>query len=293
MVRTRSALAALVAVGSLTWAGTSHAFDPIAFAETPSLVGKPVYAATNQSLGHDKPVVFAGDALTLVEAKPFGNQGFNYVKVRTKEGAEGELQIRFLSKTPLKYSLRAPGTPKAFLKALLEDAYPLGAKMHAIREKHGYDVRSDKALDDYHMVDAMNESFTFTRAILHGMVHGAHRSEADLLREDRTKWLGADTTLLTWYADGMGEKDGKQVFVNAVRALNALDAVREHGFQMARATTEKNEKRWLVGLEDAPAPARAKIDKEKTQELDKDIAERKKKMAASFAEAAKLKSQVK
>lgn len=290
----RNSLAALAFACTLSWAGASFAFDPIAFAETPSMVGKPVYASGNKSLGNGKRWVYAGDVLTLVEAKPFGGQGtFNYVKVRTKEGAEGEIQIRFLSKTPLKYSLSNPGNPKAFLKALLEDAYPLGAKMHALREKHGYNLSLDSA-DDYHQVDALKESFTFARSLLHGLVHGATRDKVDILRDDETKWLGGgDGTLLGWYADGMDNAALKQNFVNAVLALNELDAVNDHGSEAARATSEKEKKEWLNDLKDAPAATRAKVDSEKVQALDKRIADKKKKLAASFADAAKLKARVK
>lgn len=279
---------------TLLVARSSFAFDAVPFAEVPKLVGKPVYAATNQSLGRANAVVFAGDPLTLVEAKPFGDKGaFNYVKVRTKDGAEGEIQIRFLSKTPLAYSLRTPGAPKALVKALLADGYPLGQKLHAVREKHGYDVPMD-AVEDYHFVDATQQSLDFTRTVLHEIVYGANRSKADLVTEDRTKWLGsADTQLLDWYAQGIPDARTKQSFVPAVMALNDLGAVHEAGSDMARAVSEKKEKRWTRDLDGVPAATRAKLEAEKVKELDDDIAKAKKRMAAAFASAAKNKAAVK
>jgi len=276
---------------ALLWPSASHAFEAIPFAEVNGLVGKQVYAANNKSLGLDKEV-YAGDALTLLEAKPYG-KGFNYVKVKTKEGVIGEIQIRFLSKSALRYSLRTPGTPAVLLKAILEDAYPLGAKMHAIGERHNHDVSAD-AVEDYHQLDATRASFDFSRHLLHGLVYGTNRDKVDLVKGDGTKWLGqADATLLAWYAGGIEDKKTKERFVNAVSSLNDLDSVSSHASSMAQARTEKTDKPWLRDLKDAPAATRAAIDKEKSQEADKEIADRKKKIDQAFASAAKAKALVK
>jgi hypothetical protein len=297
-----SKLVPLASAGLLAFSATSlvakrsHAFDAVPYAEVPKLVGKPVYAASNKVLSSTQgkeAVVFAGDALTLVEAKPFGDKGqFNYLKVRTKDGIEGEIQVRFLSKTPLAYQLRTPGAPKVLMKNLLADAYPLGQKLHAVREKHGYDVSMDAA-EDYHFVDATQESLDFTRTVLHALVYGSNRSKMDLVKEEHTRWLGgADATMLEWYAQGIPDAKTKQNFVSAVFALNDLNNAHEAGSQMANALSEKKEKRWTRELEGVPAPARSKIEAEKVKELDDTIASSKKKIAAAFASAAKNKAAV-
>lgn len=277
-------------------ARTSFAFDAVPYAEVPKLVGKPVYAASNKPLSHAQgkdAVVFAGDALTLVEAKPFGDKGaFNYVKVKTKDGVEGEIQLRFLSRTPLAYQLRSPGAPKTLMKNLLADAYPLGQKLHAVRDRHGYDV-SMSAAEDYHFVDATQESLDFTRGVLHALVYGSNRSKMDLLKEDHTRWLGgADSAVLDTYADGISDAKTKQNFVSAVFALNDLNDAHDFGSRMANALAEKKEKPWTRDLEGVPAPARAKVEAEKVKELDETIASTRKKLQAALASAAKNKAAV-
>lgn len=289
MIRKWSVALAFGAVS--LWAGSALAFEPISFAEMPSLVGKTIYAGANKPLG-GKGWAYAGDALTVVAAEPFG-KGFNYIKVRATDGTQGEIQIRYLSKAPLRYTLRKPGNPKALLKNLLEDGFPLGAKIHAIQSKHGYSIPQEAA-DDYHQADAMREALSFTKTILHAFVHGSNRSKSDLMREDETKWLAqGDDVLLDWYSDGMSDKATKANFEKGVNALNALDNTSHHGFEIARLSREKATKPWARGLDGIPADKRAKLDKEKTDEVDREIAERKKKLAAGFADAAKLKASVK
>jgi hypothetical protein len=290
-MNSRTVVSLFASVVVLAWAKTSLAFEAVPFAEVPALVGKPVYAASNQRVG--TALVFAGDDLTLVEAKP-ADGGFSYVKVKTKEGVVGEIQLRFLSKSALKYRLRSPGEPKAFLKALLDDAYPLGAKLHAMRIKYpDYIVPSEK-VDEHHIEDATVESSSFAQKLLHNLVYGANLSKSDALREDRTKWLAsANATLLDWFSDGMNKGPVKENFIDAVDALNALDAVSLHGFEAGQLVHEKAAKVWLRDLDDVPAAARAKIDREAVADIDKRMAEHKKQGTLALANAAKLRAKVK
>ncbi|MCC7384462.1 MAG: hypothetical protein IT384_21625 [Deltaproteobacteria bacterium] len=288
--------AAVSALGlGVLFAGPALAFEPIAYKDVPSLVGKQVWVAANVGLDGDA-WAYAGEPVTVVAAEPFGDQDkgpvYNFIQIKTAEGKSGEVQLRMLSKKALKFNLRTPGTAPQLVIKVLDDAYELPQRMHQIRERYRYDLDSSKSADEYHQVDSMEEYFRFAKSLVHNLVYSSHRSKEDLMREGQTKWLALakDDKLLDWYADGIKDKKVKAKLVGAKDCLDALDNVSSHGFDIARLEQEKTEKSWRRGMEGVPENKIKKIEAEKVGELNSEIKKKEKQITETFARAAKLKS---
>jgi hypothetical protein len=278
------------------------AFEPIAYQDVQGLVGKTVYAASNSALDRDNVWIYAGEPLKLVKAEQWNGQGegeqYNFVVVQNAEGKSGEVQLKTLSKKPLRYNLRKPGAAKKLLVQIFDDAYPLPSEMHRIRSKYDYDMSSFVVKDgkelvnpDYHLVEAMDDYYRFASNLVHNLIYSSNRSEEDLLREGQTKWLAfaKDDALLSWYADGIKDKSLKSKLAHAKDALGRLEHVAHHGFDIARLEREREEKDWLRGMEGVPAGKVKKIEAQKISGIQKEIKEKESKIQAAFKDAAKMK----
>ncbi|GAC1588661.1 MAG: hypothetical protein NVS3B20_16380 [Polyangiales bacterium] len=287
------------AAGSMFWALPALAFEPFSLKDVPNFVGKDVYAASNVQLEKAKTDTwaYAGEPLTVIEATPFGTEGgvttYNFLKVKNREGKEGEIQLRFLSKSPLHYNLKKTGKAKELAVAVFNDAFGLAARMHAIRDHHGYNLKA-KDPDDYQQVDAMEESFKFSRDLLHNLIYSANRKKQDLLSDGKTKWLAttSDDALLDWYAVGIKDAATKGKLTKAAETLGSLNNVSSLGFDIARLEDEKAKKEWRKELAGVPADKVAKIEKENLSRIDAEIAKYKKQIQEIFAKSAKSKATV-
>lgn len=283
--------AAVVAIG---WASPAFAFEPIAFADVPGLVGKPIYAGSTVAVGPGW--AYAGEPVTLVSA--FANTRgkvptYSYIRVRTEDGKEAEVQIRYFSRAPLQFNLRSPGTAKQLVLAILADASEIPAKLHELRDRFHYDISRDDQPDEHHQADSMAESFTFQRRLLHQLVYGGSTAQI-VLRDDGLRWIAAgDESLLAWYTAGVPDKKLKAKLENADKALSILDGVASLGSRIAQLAKDKVDRPWRKGLDDVPADKLDKLDADKIAEIDKGVQNGRKQVQAEFALAAKFKARAK
>lgn len=298
----RQMVCLLAAAVTLAWAGSAFAFEPISFNEVPGLVGKPVFAGGNVALRNldvrPEKWVYAGEPLTVVSAepkkRPEGVMVYSFIRVRTEAGDEGEVDLDLLSKAPLHFNLRNPGTARQLALAVFADAFELPAKMHEIRINFQYDIASPAQADESHQVDSMQEAFKFDRGLLYGLVYGEHAKD-NLLRDGATKWVAtaSDETILDWYSEGIKDKKIKANLVGYYLALNDLGSVSDLDFYIGRLNKDKADKLWSRGLNDIPADKLEKLDAEKISKIDQEIQKHQKQIKDSFAQAAAFKKHAK
>lgn len=281
------------------------AFEPIPYVDVKGLIGKQVWAASNVGIAPEV-WVYAGEPLTVVSAEQYGDaakgEQYNVIQVKNADGKPGQIQLRLLSKKALKYNLRNPGKAKDLIVNAFLDAYELPAAMHKLRSKYDYnlDMEMKQGEDkwvvnpDYHLADAMDESFKFSRELVHNLIYSTNASEEQVLRNDNTKWiaLAKDEAILQWWCDGIEDKKVKQKFAAADAALSSLDNVSSHGFEISRVERERKERAWIKDMDGVPADKLKKLDEKNLAELNKRKAEREKKIKAAFDGAQKLKKQV-
>jgi hypothetical protein len=308
-----------VAGAVLCWGSAALAFEPVPYTEVSGLVGKTVYAATITELrGREaKGWVYAGEPLTLAACEPqeaLGNKdaegnrvkglSYNFCTVKTEDGREGELQLRFMSRAPLEYNLRKPAKAEALARAVFEEAYPLPKQLHELRGRFHYaldsgstQVEKDGQLllgDEYHQVDSMEEAFKFNRGLLRGLMSGSGYGKESLMRNEEHKWaaLAEDETVLEWYSQGMPAAQKKK-FTEVRIALDSLDNVSSTGHELAELDRQKEAKPWREGLTDFPEEKLKKLDAENFQKLDKRRAELTSRITKAFNEAEAVKKKLK
>lgn len=269
----RPGLCSCVVAATLACASSAFAFEPVAFTDVPDLVGKQVFAGINFEVG--SAWAYAGEPLMLVAAPPVkrdGKTSYQFVRVKTAEGKEADVQLRFLSKAALKFNLRDPGTARQLVLAILADAYELPAKMHEIRSKFHYDIDSTEQPDEYHQVQSLAESFKFQRMLLHGLVHSALTSKEMVLRNQETRWIvqASDGAILDWYVNGIQDKAVKTKLENADLALRTLDGVSSLASNLARLEKEKTDKPWRRRVKDVPEDKLVQLDAENLAKIDKE-----------------------
>ena len=201
---------------------TATAFEPIAEAEAPTLIGKIVYSGDSGCI--DKACLFAGEPVVLVAVEKRSSD-VGLMTVRTKEGVEVQSDLESLSKSPLRYNLRSPGDPKAFLKSVMVDAFALEAATHDLYKRYNQDlpIGPERA-----KVRAMERHLSRDMSLLERFASGTgNKTRAELLADADTKWLANGGVLLDWYAGGMPDRVGK---ANVVAALKALEAAKELTF---------------------------------------------------------------
>ncbi len=271
------------------------AFEAIGFKDVPALVGKQVFAGTTQDARGTW--IYAGEPLTLVSAEAYQKSAnvttYNFVRIKTKEGKEGEVQIQYLSKAPLRFNLRTPGKAKALVLAILNDAFDLHAKLHAFRSRLRYDIASSTQPDEYHQVESMKSVFEKERSLLYSLVYGASTSEEDILRKEGTRWIAdaADTTLLDWYAHGIRDKAVRKKFESAHKAVGYLDNVSRLSVDLANLENEKTKKPWRERMTGVPADKLAKLDADNMARITSETSRKKSAIKDAAAAATKLKAQ--
>lgn len=312
-------LSHVVAGAVLCWGTAALAFEPVPYTEVSGLVGKTVYAANIIELqGREaKGWVYAGEPLTLAACEPqeaFGNKdaegnrvkglSYNYCTVKTEDGREGELQLRFMSRSPLQYNLRKPAKAEALARAVFEEAYPLPKQMHELRSRFHYalnsgstQVEKDGQLilgDEYHQVDSMQEAFKFNRGLLRSLMSGSGYSKESIMRAEDRKWaaLAEDEAVLEWYSQGMPAAQKKK-YTDARIALDSLDNVSSTGHELAELERQREEKPWREGLADMPEEKLKKLDAEALQKIDKRRAELTSRITKAFKEAEAVKKKLK
>ena len=277
-----------------------------------------VYSSSNIELKNgDKVWVLAGEGMTLNSCKTtkstttllngekVSGMHYNFCNVSTTDGKKGSIQLRYLSKKPLLYNLRKPGKAKELLLKVFQDAYPLAEEMHKLQMKHNYQLSSytgkitidgqDFIGNDYHMVDAMKESFTFSKMLVHNLVYGSHISKDSIMRDKKKKWLvdAEDETILDWFSKGIADKAMQKKYINAKNCLDKLGSVSSAGSEIAGIERKIEEKPWRRGIKDVSEKKLVALDKEKIDKLEKRKGELTKRIAKSLAEAKKLKAKVK
>jgi hypothetical protein len=312
-------LSHVVAGALLCWGTAALAFEPVPYTEVSGLIGKTVYAADTLELrGREaQGWVYAGEPLTLAACElqeAYGNEdaegnrvkgfSYNFCTVKTEDGRQGELQLRYMSRSPLQYNLRKPAKAEALARAVFEEAYPLPKRMHELRGRFHYaldsgstQVEKDGQLllgDEYHQVDSMQEAFKFNRALLRSLMSGSGYSKESIMRAEERKWaaLAEDETVLEWYSEGMPDALKKK-YTDARIALDSLDNVSSAGSELAELDRKKEEKPWRKDLTDFPEEKLKKLDAENLQKLDKRRAELSSRITKAFAEAEAVKKKLK
>ncbi|MEZ6189409.1 MAG: hypothetical protein R3F62_30955 [Planctomycetota bacterium] len=264
-------------------------------------IGRHVYPTCTYQLKRkdreraDPPVVFAGERLTLVEAKPFNRDGqpltYNYVVVRRADGSEGTIQIQYLSATPLCYDLTQPGDAKTLIRNLCREALRAGVEFHRTLNAYAYDIPRDppevyeKA---YHRRQVYEAGFKFARSLAGTLARGSHSSSANILRNPMTRWapLADDPSVLEAYENGIQDDPEFTRFSKAAdRVLGRLQSLRSYGFDLARVEAERKREGWLRGMKDLPAEAVAKLTEKELAKLAARQAELEQRMQDALREA--------
>jgi hypothetical protein len=286
----------LLSFVALFVAPVASAFEPVPFQQVDGLVGKTLYAASNQRLQKTdgESWIYAGEPLTLVSAKKWGNQDntlqYNFVTVKTGEGKVGEVQLLFLSKTALGYNLRHPANAAALATQIFIDAFPIGRRMREIQERHGYDLRPDpkepqRYTDDNYAYDACEKAFQLATELLRNLDTGALRSEDDLMRDQRTRWVSfGDGALPTAYSKGAKEASLKKRLKEQRDALSGWDNVQHFGFEVARLNRERRDVAWRRGMDGVPEDKLKKLDADNYARIDRDLKAQQGRLVAAVAQ---------
>lgn len=268
--------------------------EPIPFSAVRGLIGKAVWSTTSRQLGTrgaGDVFVYAGQRLTLVKAEPFG-QGFNYVTVKTPDGKTGEVQLIYLSRAALQVDLTACPRHEELLAAAFREGLHGALALHRFRVKHGWDRPDDDA--SRHEEQSLEHAVKEMEQLLHGLVHGTTRSQADVMREGRTRWvaLADDERLLEVWSHGLKDQAAKRRLSAYEGVIDDFDAIDDAGFEIGRVEREKAAKHWLRDTDGLPAKKVAALDARELAERDARIAELRERMTDRLerisAESAKL-----
>lgn len=268
--------------------------EPIPFPAVRGLIGKTVWSTTSRQLqtrGAGDVFIYAGQAVTLVKAEPFG-EGFNYVTVKTPEGKTGEVQMIYLSRTALQVDLTACGTHEELLAAGFREGLHDALALYRFRVAHGWDRPDDDA--GRHEEQSLEHAVKEMEQLLHGLVHGTNRSTADILRAGVTRWiaLADDERLLEVWSRGLKDQAAKRRLSAYEGVIDDFDAIDDAGFEIARVEREKKDKHWLRDTDGLPAKKVAALDAKELGERDARIAELRERIATRLqqisAESAKL-----
>lgn len=270
--------------------------EPVPFAQVAALRGKSIYPVQPVSLrrngGGPEVWVNAGEAVTLVAAEPWNRKGepltYNFVKVRTQAGEEGEAQLRFFSRAPLRFDLSRPGQLEELIRAALEEAVHQAILLHRLRVAHAWDVPSAE-VEAYHAHDTLEVALDYSRHVVHALVQGTTSGEDQVLRSGRTRWaaLAEDGRILPAFARGLQDKQEKARWKPWADLASALDNMDYHGYEIARTTREKEQKLWLRHMDGVPPDKLAALDAKELAERDQEIAERREKLAKTLDELAR------
>lgn len=249
-------------------------------------VGRTVFATVTKALRRkdrkqktDPGVVYAGQPLTLVEAKPFNRDGqpldYNYVTVRRADGGEGDIQIQYLSATPLNYDLSNPGDAKSLLRGLYLEGIHAGVELHKTLAAYDYDIPNEpKAL--YQKVYGRRQVYEAllksTEAIARDLTHGSSSSSARILQNELTRWapLAEDETILAWYEDGIPDEELEAWSKRASGIISCLNATVSYGFNLARVASRREAKSWLRHTDGLPQSALDTLNQKEFAKLDAD-----------------------
>ena len=250
----------------------------IAFDEVPGLIGKTVYPVKTMELRgrnvRDK-AVYVGEALTLLDAKASRMNGiptFNYTTVRKADGTEGEIQLRYLSRTPLACDLTQVTDVEALLHAVALEAVHAGLELHRHMARYDYDFPADDAIrvPASHTRNTYEDGFKYAEYLTRTLIGGSNSRTDQIMRNPITQWtiLSADERVLAWFEDGIPDKAQKKRAERYRSLLSKLSAIHSYGFSLARLEDEREAKRWLRGMEDLPPAAVERMNQQKHAELD-------------------------
>ena len=273
-----SSLSLLAVLGATR---TAMAFEPIAEAEAPTLIGKTIYSADSGCI--DRGCMFAGEPVVVVAVEKRSSD-VGLMTVRTKEGAEFESDLESLSKSPLRYNLRAPGDPKAFLKSVMVEAFALEESTHDLYKRYNHDLPLGP---ERAKVRAMERHLSRDMSLLERFANGtSNKTRAELLADADTKWLAKGGVLLDWYAGGIPDRNDKSNVVAALKALEAAKEIVFHEQQLQRRTDTKTR------LDRIPAKDRSLSQQEEIASLGAEIARLTQELAAERRQSAKLRAGV-
>ena len=291
------------------FSGGAQAFEPISTVDTPAHFGKPVYpSASLKKRGKTKEVVIlAGEPLTLVscktskatvthqDGKKFSGEHYNLCDVTTADGETVTLGLGELSKSPLAFNLKKPGTAKELIVAVFKEGYPLAEKMHALQVKNDYVLETTMGMvekdgktfmgDEYHQIQAMKKALEFDERLLRELFQGSGSRKDSIMRDPLKKWaaLASDATILEWYAEGIPDGPLKKTYEPLKDGLTQLSHVFSADRSMADLKEKAATKPWRKGLTDMPEDKLKKLDAEELAKLDKDKKKLEKRIEDHFA----------
>jgi hypothetical protein len=299
--------AVVCAVAGFT--GGAQAFEPISTIDTPSHFGKPVYPSTSmKKRGKTKDVVIlAGEPLTLVscktsrgtvthpDGKKLSGEHYNLCDVTNADGETVTLGLGELSKSPLLFNLKQPGTAQELIVAVFKDGYPLAEKMHAIQVKNNYVMETTMGMvekdgktfmgDEYYQVQAMKKALEFEERLVRELFQGSRVRKDSIMRDPLMKWaaLATDATLLEWYSEGIPEGPLKKKYEPLKDGLTQLSYVYSADRSMADLKEKAAAKPWRRGLKDMPEDKLKKLDAEEMTKLEKEMKQLEKRIDDHFA----------
>ena len=271
-------------------------------------MGKSVYPIVNKTLQRrdrkdrtDPPTVYAGEKLTLVEAIPFNREGqpleYNYVTVRRADGSEGNLQIRYLSATPLNFDLSKPGDAKALVRGVYLEGVRAGVELHRTLSAHAYDIPRDPPevyAKAYGRRQVYEEGLNFAKHLAASLSRGAHTSSREILRNPLLRWasLAEDPRVLSYYEGGVDDPQLKERCQLADSLLSNLSNLSSHGFKLARVASRREARSWLRGTEGLPAKAVETLTQKELAKLDAEEQQVRERMGQTLSRAGELYAEV-
>lgn len=285
-------------------------FWPLRQVELESMQDQTVYLSRTVQIGGTwvyagEPVVLRSCATTPVTVQNHqGNEikGERYERctVQPADGKSGTVSLLYLSRTPLHYNLREPGTAQDLLLNVFRTAFPLPWQQHEINAQYGYRLRPESTVmnhqgktlvgEDFYQAKAMELAFDFAKELVHLLVHGSSYAKDSILRDHRTRWiaLAQDTTILDWWAEGIPDKQLKARLENADSCLGTLEWVDETGEDAAKLLRELEKRPWARQWAGLPADKVAVLESQAIATRTREVEQSRVKIQHAFEYALKM-----